>query len=127
MQWRQRDEIILLFMLLVASMSFPTSISQPHIWTAFLIWHVFVNEDGCPLHKPKDTTTPNISIFFFKFLAVREGYRWERSAKAEVLGQTISFFFSTAPYAVHIGSFQSSTMTSRSLCGWHTDPTKHET
>lgn len=54
---------------------------------------------------------------------------WKRSENAEVLGQTISFFFSTAPYAVNIGSFQSSAMTSRCLCGSkrHTDPTKHET
>lgn len=41
----------------------------------------------------------------------------ERSENAEALGQKNVLLFSTVPYTVNTGSFQSSAMTFRSLCG----------
>lgn len=62
-----KNEIIVLFMSLVASMSSSTSTLQSQFWTAFLIRQVSVNEDLSSLHNPKDVMPPNTSInFFFK-------------------------------------------------------------
>lgn len=55
---------------------------------------MLLNEDVHLLHKPKNTATPKASIFFLISSSKRRIL--ERSENAEALGQTISFFFSTA-------------------------------
>lgn len=85
-----KPNIIVLFMSLVASIPSPTSASQFQFWTAFLLWHVSVNEDVCSLHKPKDIMPPNTDIDFSLYCS-RKRRTWEgRSENAAALGRTIS-------------------------------------